>query len=655
MPLLAAVVVVSLGVGIGVNVVVFSWLQAVVLQPLPGVANARQLVFVEPRSEAGTYPGVSWQEYQDLRDRLRSFESLIAFRMVPFNVGEPSRNERIYGQLVSGNYFGGLGLTPSAGRFFRQDEVSRGSGDFVMVVSHGLALARFGSPAAALGQSLRVNDRDVAIVGVAPEHFQGTVLGLDFSMWVPATLAPSLLAGSRELDSREARGYAALGRLAAGATQAQAQADVESVMRELARVYPASNGSVAGQVMSFWAAPRGPQAMITGALAALQGLMLLVLLAVCGNTANLMLARASTRQREVGVRVALGAGRARIVSVLLAENVLLAIGGGLLGAGLAAWGTNAIRAVPFIGSFPIRFQTHVDALGLAVAIGAGARLRCGRRPSAGAAARRRRAAARAAERQPVRVAQPHAQPADGCSGRARAHRAARRRPLLPQSSPRRATSIRDSGAPACCSPPTTCSGRDLAATARRATSPAVSLTRLAALPGIESAAIATSVPLDIHGLPLRSFAHRGARAPDGQPERALRIPSAAAISRRWASRSSRARISPTLAAPTTPPQVIVNEEFVRRFLGGGTPLGRRIAERAIAPYVICGRRRTTLYESFDEDADADRLSSRSATAPRQRARSTCARAREPKLRSAPNSAAPSASSMRRCRSTTCGR
>ena len=122
MPLLASVVVVSLGIGIGVNVVVFSWLQAVVLQPLPGVAHARQLVFVEPRVEAGTHPGVSWQEYEDLRDGLRTFDSLIAFRMVPFNVGEPSRNERIYGQLVSGNYFSGLGLTPSAGRFFRADE-----------------------------------------------------------------------------------------------------------------------------------------------------------------------------------------------------------------------------------------------------------------------------------------------------------------------------------------------------------------------------------------------------------------------------------------------------------------------------------------------------------------------------------------------------
>src|SRR4029079_7414270 len=127
-----------------------------------------------------------------------------------------------------------------------------------------------------------------------------------------------------------------------------------------------SNSGMTGEVMSFWSAPRGAQKMITGALLALQGLMLLVLVAVCGNTANLMLARASTRQREVGVRVALGAGRARIVSVLLAENLLLAIGGAVLGAVLAAWGTNALRAVPFIGTFPIRFQTHVDALGLTV-------------------------------------------------------------------------------------------------------------------------------------------------------------------------------------------------------------------------------------------------------------------------------------------------
>jgi predicted permease len=598
MPLLAAVVIVSLGIGIGVNVVVFSWLQAVVLQPLPGVAHARDLVFVEPRSEAGTYPGVSWQEYEDLRDRLRTFDSLIASRMVPFNVGDPSQNERIYGQLVSGNYFSGLGLTPSAGRFFRADEVSRSASDFVMVVSHGLALTRFGGPAAAIGKSLRVNDREVAIVGVAPEHFQGTVLGLDFSMWIPATAAPSLLAGSRELDSREVRGYAALGRLAAGATQVQAQAEVEGAMRELARTYPTTNGSVTGRVMSFWSAPRGPQSMITGALAALQGIMLLVLLAVCGNTANLMLARASTRQREVGVRVALGAGRARIVSVLLAENVVMAFGGGLLGAALASWGTNAIRAVPFIGSFPIRFQTHVDALGILVA--AALALVCG-----------------------VLVGLPPAlqlagiEPQRALRNGSRTLSRSRMRTLLMGAEVALAlivllvgglfyrgltetreidTGFRRAGVLLAAYDLT---GRDTGNGGARDFAGRL-LARLSALPGIESAAIATSVPLDIHGLPLRSFRIEGHARPDGQPERALSM----TVSRGYFATMGIPLVEGAdfadFAAPEDQAQVIVNEEFVRRFAATGTPLGRRV-QNGDRTYRICGVARTTLYESFEED------------------------------------------------------
>ncbi|MBI1876312.1 MAG: hypothetical protein HYS05_20805 [Acidobacteria bacterium] len=122
MPVLAAVVIVSLGVGIGANTTVFSWLQAVVLRPLPGVPDAGGLHLVEPRAETGSYPGVSWLEYHDLRERLRSFPDLLAFRMAPFNIGETGRTQRTFGLLISGNYFSALALRPAFGRFVRADE-----------------------------------------------------------------------------------------------------------------------------------------------------------------------------------------------------------------------------------------------------------------------------------------------------------------------------------------------------------------------------------------------------------------------------------------------------------------------------------------------------------------------------------------------------
>src|SRR6478735_8034189 len=117
MPGLAAVVILSLGVGIGVNTAVFSWIQAVVLKPIPGVNNSGSFYNVDPKSDTGTYPGVSWREYLDLKARLQSVDDFVAFRMVTFNVGEPGRTERTYAQLVSGNLFDALKIRPVAGRF----------------------------------------------------------------------------------------------------------------------------------------------------------------------------------------------------------------------------------------------------------------------------------------------------------------------------------------------------------------------------------------------------------------------------------------------------------------------------------------------------------------------------------------------------------
>src|SRR5262245_63137743 len=148
MPVLAVVAITSLGVGIGVNTAVFSWIQAVVLQPISGVENSSVFYLVEPRAETGSYPGASWPEYNDLRQRLTSFQNLIAFRMAPFNVGEADRIERKYGLLVSENYFSGLALKPALGRFPEGDDASERKP--VVVISHGFWKAKFNTESNAL-------------------------------------------------------------------------------------------------------------------------------------------------------------------------------------------------------------------------------------------------------------------------------------------------------------------------------------------------------------------------------------------------------------------------------------------------------------------------------------------------------------------------
>ena len=188
-------------------------------------------------------------------------------------------------------------------------------------------------------------------------------------------MAPELFAGSRELEDRGQRGYEMAGRLASGATRTAAQTELDVAMAQLAHDYPASNKGITGVVLAFWQAPRGPQQFFIGALAVLQAVLLLLLLAVCGNTANLMLARASARHREVGVRLTLGAGPWRVVSLLLTESLLLALLGAALGVVIAVWATDAMRAVPLIGSVPIKFQTSLDGVSLAFALGLG--LLCG--------------------------------------------------------------------------------------------------------------------------------------------------------------------------------------------------------------------------------------------------------------------------------------
>ena len=312
MPALSAVIVLSLALGIGVNAVVFSWLQARVLRPIPGARDGAGVQLVEPNSEGGHYPGTSWLEFQDMRESLRSFEDLFAARMAPQYVGDSGSVERIAGLLVSCSYFPALGVEPAIGRFIRPDEVTTPGGAPVAVISYRVWQTRFQGSADVTTRRLRINGREVDVIGVAPDEFQGTSMGLQFDVWLPATLAPVVGNGLRELDDRSIRGYSAMGRLRPAVSREQAQAELDAFMRRLGEDHPATNTGIRGEILPFYRSPRGPQRMLNVALAMLQGMMLLVLLAVCGNVANLLLARGSARQKEIGIRLSLGATRSHV-------------------------------------------------------------------------------------------------------------------------------------------------------------------------------------------------------------------------------------------------------------------------------------------------------------------------------------------------------
>jgi len=601
MPVLASVVVASLGVGIGVNTAVFSWVEAMILRPLPGVPDVGEVYLVEPRAETGSYPGTSWPEYRDLRERMRSIPDLVASRMAPLNVGDAPRVERAYGLLVSNNYFSALRLRPALGRFLREDEGIRPDADPVVVISHDYWQTRMSGDPGVVGRTIRVNDRQLTIIGVTPPRFQGTILMLSFDLFVPATMAPSLLAGSRELEDRTLRGYSVIGRIAPAVTLQQAQDDLNRAMRQIADLFPETNRAMTAEMKTFWDAPHGPQQMLSRALIILQIVMLLLLLAVCINTANLMLARASARQREVGVRLALGARPANIVSLFLSETLMLAGAGAVLGAALAVWATDAMRAVPMITAFPIKFQTRIDVVDLAFAAGLG--LGCGLLFGAAPAWQLSRldpqAALRAGSQSAGRsllrnwivgaqiglaliVLMAAGLFVESFADTRSTDPGFRREGVLLAAYDLTGRPWADDA-----------SARDFA---RRL------LARLRALPNVESAAIATSVPLDIHGLPSRSFSLEGRARIDGGVDQSLTNTVTPDYFRTIGVPMLAGEDFVALDERASPPQAVVNDAFVRRYVGDGpleAAVGRRIRSRSTT-YTIVGVARTSLSDSFSE-------------------------------------------------------
>src|SRR5262249_28449256 len=492
------------------------------------------------------------------------------------------------------------------GRFPEGDEASERKP--VVVLSHGFWRAKFNGRSDALGQTIRVNDQVLTIIGVAPEDFQGTVLALDFDLWIPAMLAPAVFPGTAELEERGERGYALIGKLQPGATRVQAQSELDAAMRQLSQSYPAVSGKFEVELFPYWSAPRGPQRFIVSGLAILQGVAMVLLMAVCANTANLLLARAAARGREIGTRFAIGATRWRIIRLLITESLLLGLLGAVLGVVIAIWGTQALRAVPLPTFVPLKFQTRVDLTGLAVSIllGICCALGFGMAPALQLIRRDPQTQLRLSSSASPRRKLPRALMAIEAGIALMVLLAAG---LFFESF--RETHTVDPGfqieGVLLAAYDLTGGGAGHLQMNNRTIEAAVSrdfadrvLRRLRALPGVESAALARIGPPDIHGLPMRSFDVKG-RPPrtDGSLDRALINFVTSDYFRTMRITQLGGVDFPALDDRTTVPQIIVNQEFVRRYVQGLEPIGRQL-QYGKDTFVIAGVVRDSFYDSFGE-------------------------------------------------------